>query len=228
MSNPQIDNLEKAAAILAAIPERFVFIGGATIALYVDEMFWDELRPTVDVDCVVEISTRSEYYALSEKLRAVGLEEDAEPGAPMCRWRYRDLIVDIMPYEREILGFSNSWYKEGFQKAIDCVLPSGRKIWIFPPLYLLASKVEAFLSRGRDLRLSKDIEDIIILLDGREVLEEEFARSRGEVKDFLGSWFRENGEDLQEAILTFVPSSSVDRQDFVIDLIERFGRTRSA
>lgn len=85
--------------------------------------------------------------------------------------------------------------------------------------------VEAFLGRGQDLRLSKDIEDIIVLLDGRKVLEAEFARAKGEVKDFLGSWFRENGEDLQEAVLTFLPSSSPDRQDLIIDLIERLGQT---
>ncbi|NET60273.1 MAG: hypothetical protein F6K47_30260 [Symploca sp. SIO2E6] len=66
MSNRLIENLERVAAILALVSERFVFIGGATIALYVDEILWDELRPTLDVDCVVEISTRREYYALSE------------------------------------------------------------------------------------------------------------------------------------------------------------------
>ncbi len=36
MSNPQIKNLEKVAAILSHIPEQFVFTGGATIALYLD------------------------------------------------------------------------------------------------------------------------------------------------------------------------------------------------
>lgn len=88
----------------------------------------------------------------------------------------------------------------------------------------MASKVEAFLGRGKDLRLSKDVEDIVILLDGCEVLEAEFNRTRGEVKDFLGSWFRENRENLQEAVLSFLPTSSVDREDLVIDLIERFGQ----
>ena len=38
MSNPQIDSLERVAALLADIPTRFVFTGGATIVLYVDEI----------------------------------------------------------------------------------------------------------------------------------------------------------------------------------------------
>ncbi|NEP12077.1 MAG: hypothetical protein F6K14_18080 [Symploca sp. SIO2C1] len=66
MSNRIIENLERVAEILASVSERFVFIGGATIPLYVDEFLWDEFRPTLDVDCVVEVFTRKEYYALSE------------------------------------------------------------------------------------------------------------------------------------------------------------------
>jgi len=224
MSNRIIENLERVAEILASVPERFVFIGGATIPLYVDKILWNDVRPTLDVDCVVEVFTRTEYYALSEKLRAVGLEECIESGAPICRWQYQDLIMDVMPYEKEILGFSNYWYKEGFQNAIDYFLPSGRKISIFPSLYLLASKVEAFLSRGKDFRFSKDIDDIVTILNGREVLEEEFNQARGEVKKFLVSWFRENEEYLQDPVLSFVDDN--DRQDFVIDLIERFGQAQ--
>lgn len=67
MTNPQIDSLEKVAAILAKVPEKFVFTGGATIVLYVDEIIRDELRSTKDVDCVVEIFSKVEYYQLSEK-----------------------------------------------------------------------------------------------------------------------------------------------------------------
>ncbi|MCB8788916.1 nucleotidyl transferase AbiEii/AbiGii toxin family protein [Planktothrix agardhii] len=224
MTHPQIRNLERVATVLAAVPERFVFTGGATICLYVDEILQDELRPTLDVDCVVEIFSRSEYYTLMERLREVGLEECTEPNAPLCRWQYQDLIIDIMPCEPGVLGFSNRWYGEGIKNAIAYNLPSGQVIDIFSPVYLLASKVEAFLGRGKDLRLSKDVEDIVILLDGCEVLEAEFNRTRGEVKDFLGSWFRENRENLQEAVLSFLPTSSVDREDLVIDLIERFGQ----
>lgn len=224
MIHPQIRNLERVAAVLAGVPERFVFTGGATICLYVDEVLQDELRPTLDVDCVVEIFSRAEYYTLAERLRGLGLEECTEPDVPLCRWRYQDLIVDVMPCDAGVLGFSNRWYAEGIRNKIAYILPSGRVINIFSPVYLLASKVEAFLGRGKDLRLSKDMEDIVILLDGCEVLEEEFNRTRGAVKVFLGSWFGENRENLQEAVLSFLPDSSVNREDLVIDLIERFGQ----
>lgn len=118
MTHPQISNLERVATVLASVPERFVFTGGATICLYVDEILQDELRPTLDVDCVVEIFSRAEYYTLMERLRKVGLEECTEPNAPLCRWRYQDLIIDIMPCEPGVLGFTNRWYREGIQNAI--------------------------------------------------------------------------------------------------------------
>jgi hypothetical protein len=95
-----------------------------------------------------------------------------------------------MPCDEGILGFSNRWYREGIDNKILYKLPSEQEIWIFSPIYLLASKVEAFLGRGKDLRLSKDIEDIVILLDGCEELEPQFYKSQKNVKTFLSSWFR--------------------------------------
>ena len=221
MSNPQIDSLERVAALLADIPTRFVFTGGATIVLYVDEILQDDLRPTLDVDCVVEVFSRAEYYALAQRLREVGLEESMLKDAPLCRWQYDNLIIDIMPCDDSILGFTNRWYREGLSNCISYILPSGQEIEIFSPIYLLASKVEAFKGRGKDLRLSKDIEDIIVLLDGCEVLEDGFNQASSEVQEFLKVWFRDNIKGLEEAVFCFLPDSSVGREELVIDLIKR-------
>jgi len=40
----------------------------------------------------------------------------------------------------------------------------------------------------------------------------------------LLSWFRENKENLEEALLSFLSVSSVGREDLVIDLIEKFSQ----
>ena len=122
MVHPQIRNLERVAAVLAGVPERFVFTGGATICLYVDEVLQDELRPTLDVDCVVEIFSRAEYYTLAERLRDLGLEECTEPDAPLCRWRYQDLIVDVMPCDAGVLArISHKENKKRGQKLRKCI-----------------------------------------------------------------------------------------------------------
>jgi hypothetical protein len=94
------------------------------------------------------VNSRVEYYALAEQLRQLGLSEDRE--GPLCRWNYDNLIVDIMPTELSILGFSNSWYSQGISQSSPYILPSGRQIQIFSVVYLLASKIEAFRGRGKD------------------------------------------------------------------------------
>ena len=88
--NQQIYMLEKVAQILAQVPSTRVFTGGATISLYLDAVSAPDIRPTDDVDCVVEITSRAEYYQLSEELRTKGLQESREIGAPLCRWQYED------------------------------------------------------------------------------------------------------------------------------------------
>ncbi|WP_156785488.1 MULTISPECIES: hypothetical protein [Cyanophyceae] len=50
---------------------------------------------------------------LADRLRALSLEKCTELDAPLCRWLYQDLIVDIMPCDAKILGFSNRWYQAG-------------------------------------------------------------------------------------------------------------------
>ncbi|AFZ47768.1 hypothetical protein Cyast_1812 [Cyanobacterium stanieri PCC 7202] len=227
MVNPQIKNLERVAELLAPIPTRFIFTGGATIILYVYEILHDELRPTLDVDCVMEVFSRVEYYALAQKLREIGLEEYVTKDAPLCRWKYDNLVIDIMPCDSNILGFTNRWYREGLSNCINYTLPNGRIIEIFAPVYLLATKVEAFLGRGKDLRLSKDIEDVIILLDGCEGLEASFYEASAEVQQFLSTWFLDNLRQLEEAVFCFVPASSVGREDIVIDLLDKFAHIRS-
>ena len=139
MNNPIIENLEKAAAILSTIDEQFIFTGGAIIILYAQEDVIDEIRLTQDIDCVVKVDSRGKYYQLAEKLRKAGLNECDQPNSPLCRWLHRELIIDIMPSSSEILGFSNRWYSDGINNAVEHTLPSRKKIEIFSPLYLLST-----------------------------------------------------------------------------------------
>lgn len=49
------------------------------------------------------VGSYAKYTALSEQLRRLGLTEDHGEGAPMCRWRHDDLIIDVMPTDERIL-----------------------------------------------------------------------------------------------------------------------------
>lgn len=110
---------------------------------------------------------------------------------PICRWEYSGIMVDVMPTEGKILGFSNGWYPDGLANAETAVLPDGQKVLVFAAPYLLASKVEAFLDRGRgDFHASPDIEDIVAILDGCHDLKERVQRAPKDVRSYLAEKFQ--------------------------------------
>lgn len=186
-------NLEMLAVVaegLRGFKEKVAFVGGATIDLYISFAADAPSRATDDVDCVVELTSRGQYYAIEEELRSLGFKNSLGKG-PICRWEYRGIMVDVMPTEGKILGFTNRWYPSGLASAETAVLADGQKIQIFSAPYLLASKLEAFLDRGKgDFHGSPDIEDIVALLDGCLDLKEQVQRAPQEVRSYLAEKFR--------------------------------------
>ncbi|MGV1050235.1 MAG: nucleotidyl transferase AbiEii/AbiGii toxin family protein [Solirubrobacterales bacterium] len=169
--------LELAREHLGDLLSEVVFVGGATVELWVTDEAAPELRPTDDVDVIVEITTRRDYYRFESRLREAGFQNHEEDGV-ICRFKQpdADLLLDVMPTEASILGFENRWQKEAFPRAVPFVLPSGGRIQVVPPVYLLATKLEAFCSRGEgDLYGSRDFEDVVSLIDGREELADALA-----------------------------------------------------
>ena len=138
------------AAILQELNEKVVFVGGATVALYAPREIAFEARPTDDVDVVIELASYTNYSELDKKLRFVGFKNDIESGI-ICRYQIQGIIVDIMPTDSSVLGFSNRWYANGFENAINFQIDSDTMIKIFSPEYFIASKLEAFKNRGGEL-----------------------------------------------------------------------------
>jgi hypothetical protein len=65
----------------------------------------DEVRVTKDVDVITAGRSRAAFLVgFAEHLRRRGFREGGD-GAH--RWKIGDLIVDVMPVEEDILGFSN-------------------------------------------------------------------------------------------------------------------------
>ena len=171
-----VDLLELAVAKLGPLADELVFVGGATIALWISEPAAPPTRVTDDVDLICDAMTYAEYAALSERMRALSFSEDQESGV-MCRWTHPDgLIVDLMPQSAEVLGFSNRWYREAMASATRVALPSGAHINAVSPAMTVATKVEAWRGRGNnDVIRSLDVHDIVVLLNGRPELLGEVA-----------------------------------------------------
>ena len=163
-----IEKVQIIARALREIKEQVVFVGGSVVELYADNPELSDIRPTLDVDCVVDLQifTYLDYSKLEEQLRYLGFQNDTSKNAPVCRKIYQGISVDFMPVNTDILGFSNSWYKDGIINKKSISLPDGTSIFIFPVVYYLATKLEAMHSRGgADIRGSHDWEDIVYVLD---------------------------------------------------------------
>ncbi|MBB6003916.1 hypothetical protein [Arcicella rosea] len=174
------------AEAFSSLSNKIVFVGGAVVELYCDDPARAEVRPTNDVDVVVELHNKGSYAILEEKLRKMGFKNDVFSGV-ICRYIYHDIVVDIMPDDENILGFTNIWYKEGLQNSLTYNLDDGLNIQIFPLELFLASKFEALNSNrhGNDYRLNSDFEDIIYIFDNRLKIKEEIINLENDVKLFL-------------------------------------------
>ncbi len=107
--NPSIDMIEVVAGGLKELLDEVVFVGGATASLYIEDPAAIRVRPTDDVDCIIEIVNRKEYYKLESQIRELGFSHAIGEGNPICRWKFEGVTVDIMPIDPAILGFSNIW-----------------------------------------------------------------------------------------------------------------------
>jgi predicted nucleotidyltransferase len=190
MMNPGVrDNLTTVAKALRELKlQELVFVGGATIGLLITDPAAPEVRVTQDVDVVTPVANRRAFHQLEAKLREAGFVQPID--GPICRWLIGGVTVDLMPPDEEILGFSNRWYADLIKHAIPVKLTSRLSIRVASSPYLVATKLEAFKSRGKgDFYASHDLEDIINLLDGREELVGEIAAAPEDVRTFIKTTF---------------------------------------
>jgi hypothetical protein len=97
-----------------------------------------------------------------------------------------ELKVDFMPDDEAILGFSNRWYAKGIETAVPEQLEAALEIRRLAPELFVATKLEAYRGRGDgDLIGSRDAEDILLLVDGREEIVGEIASSEPEIRDYI-------------------------------------------
>ncbi len=182
-----LHRLETVAVALGEDLARVVFVGGAVVALY-DWTVDEDVRTTKDIDCMVDV-TWLEYQALQHRLCARGFGYTMEAKAPACRLRLgADVLVDVMPIDGTILGFSNPWYREAAAYAETYALPNGQEVRAVSPLYFSATKLDAFKDRGfADMLSSHDLEDVVSVLSSSETLRDTVSVDPRPVCSFIRS-----------------------------------------
>lgn len=186
-----IKMLEFAATKLGDLCNKFVFLGGCTTALFITDTASPDVRYTLDVDCIVDVISLNQYQQLEKQLHQYGFKRSAQDEI-ICRWHYDDLILDVMPTDKNILGFGNIWYEAAIQHATIYSLTNKLHIKTVTAPYFLATKLEAFKNRGKmDFYASQDFEDIVSILDGRLEIIEEIQQSDNELCNYLSNAFSE-------------------------------------
>lgn len=169
---------------------KFAFVGGAVAGLLITDPAMPPIRPTQDVDIVVEVLALADYHRIEKQLRERGFAQDMRPNAPVCRWQVGGVTVDVMPTKEEILGFANRWYPMCVATAELLTLPSGVSIRVIQAPVFIGTKLEAFHGRGAgDYLFSHDLGDILSVVDGRDSLVEECRQAPPLLRTYLAQQF---------------------------------------
>ncbi len=181
--------LELAARRLGNLNENVVYIGGCATGLFINDPFSLDVRATVDVDCIIDVISLVDYHKFECRLIEKGFKKSMEDDV-ICRFRHEEIILDVMPTDQKILGFGNPWYKEALKHAVNHEIADGLMIKSINAPYFLATKFEAFKTRGNnDVLISHDYEDIISVIAGRINIVDEVALANVELRKKLKEEF---------------------------------------
>lgn len=192
MTNPNLEMLQIAVNNLGDLADEMIFVGGCTTGLLITDEGAAEVRATDDVDSIIEVTSYGQYNTFAEKLKKIDFREDTRDGAPVCRWIKGETVLDVMPLNEKVLGFTNIWYEPAIDQAEEReILPGKTMIKVISAPYFCATKLEAFEGRGAgDYLASHDLEDIITVIDGRAEIIKEISRAPEDVRNYISDKIR--------------------------------------
>lgn len=213
---------------LGDLGEKVVFVGGCVAQLYATAQGAAEMRPTEDVDCVVDLSSYKDYCAFCEELQAKRFTNDITPGAPICRWSFESELIDFMPREDSAIGKSNKWYGPGMQHRILYEISQGIFIRILPAIYYVATKMEAVLSRGgNDLRTSHDFEDLVYVINYNTDFVKSFEDATDKsLKHYLSKHFSLllHRSNIREEVECVLPYGEAERTQTILHIFSAIAK----
>lgn len=230
--DPNMQMLSPVAKALDDLLADLVFVGGCATGLLLTTVRSELIRATIDVDVVVVAATIVDYHRMESQLRKRGFQNDLSEDAPICRWVFGGLKLDLMPTSN-LLGFSNRWYDLAAKSSLWCELPDGSQIRLIAAPVFLATKLEAFNNRGnKDYLASHDLEDILTVVDGRSELLDEAKQFDSFLTHYLSQQFSLllATPSFMQAIPGHLPADSASqaRLPRLLDRLERLSRMSRA
>ena len=216
------EHLIQAVRKLQPLLEEIAFVGGGILPTYLPKGFDSAVRITYDLDVVIKLAHYGKLEKLNERLKELDFHPDRDSSV-ICRYTDKQILLDVMPTDTKILGFSNRWYEDGLKNKEWIKLTDEIDIPRFTIEYYLSTKWEAVKGRGnQDWRTSKDMEDIITLVNFGALSKIEVIKS--DVRKYLDESFNEllNQKYSKDIILSHL--SGVDRQnvDLLLERINAF------
>jgi len=187
------------------------FVGGSVVELYLGDGASDPVRPTEDVDLVLEIASKFDFRDWEKLLMSCGFKHDMSERAPICRWIFNKIQVDTLVPNLQ-MGFTNKWYAEGMKHSFDYQLDKNLQIKLFELPYFLATKFEAVLHRGvSDLRMSHDFEDVVYLWSNVPDIFEQCQKADSNLRNYFSVTLKSlmSNWTFNEAIEAHLPFDSI-------------------
>jgi predicted nucleotidyltransferase len=187
MANPNLAMLMAMAQAMGPLCEQVVFVGGCATGLLVDDAELMDVRPTEDVDAIVEVASLVARHRAADQLMELGFKQTMADNTPPFRWYWNRMQLDLVPLDEKVLGFANRWYRVGYEAALAGELAGGLKLRHLSAPHFLATKFEAFKDRDQnDVYLSHDLEDIMTVLEGRSFVVQEMTTAHAAVRKHVG------------------------------------------
>lgn len=211
-----------ASALGDDLLKEVAFLGGCTTGLLLtDKVSKEAVRYTDDVDLIIHVIGYSGWIKFQDRIKERGFKESMEDNIN-CRMRLNSLIVDFMPDDEKILGYSNRWYGQALEEARDHKLQDNLTIQLITPVFFIATKLEAYNGRGNNAPLqSRDIEDILNVFDGRAELVEEINKAPLNIRNYISKEIRQLLEhpDFEYAVQSTAQGQS-DREELIFKQLE--------
>jgi hypothetical protein len=145
------------------------------------------------------VHSRADWANWEPRLRKAGFKPDLRDDAPICRYLLSlegvtDVTVDFMPLDESIFGFSNRFYPSAYECAQAHQVGSAA-IRVIDAVHFIATKLEAFSGRGHGDYYHHDLEDVVVIVDGRAELQHELLNAPVAVRSFIVERIRQFLQD---------------------------------
>lgn len=151
-----VDLLLHVANRLGELKDDAVFIGGSICGLLLTDPASGDVRPTDDVDFVVQVTTKSQYDNLQERLRRKGFRDVVDEVGPICRMKIDSIFVAFKDR-------GNNDYR-GSHDIEDIIAILNGRVELWRECWLMPEDVRSFLKKSF-LELLKE-EDFLDAMPG--------------------------------------------------------------